>query len=220
MEKKNNIKINLSTIFLIISLIIIIIMGFFIYKFYKDKQIADSKLADLNNEVITLENTIDNLKATSLQNENGNDKTSEILTTLEDKSSDINNYVFELDSKNKYTIVTDLIWETMQNDGGSHSSIYYQIDLDDNIISKVEENYHANLGGSPNTEKSIIYIKKIDTNIQEEIKSLLNEILAKEDINNTHNYHFFKILSLNGEKYIYNINTIEKINNILKKIDN
>ena len=56
MEEKNSIKINLSTIFLIISLIIISIMGFFIYKQYMDKQTADSKLADLNNEIARLQN--------------------------------------------------------------------------------------------------------------------------------------------------------------------
>ncbi|MGN1330838.1 MAG: hypothetical protein ACI4VN_05875, partial [Clostridia bacterium] len=56
MEEKNSIKINLSTIFLIMSLIIIIIMGFFIYKLYKDKHTADSTLADLNNEIARLQN--------------------------------------------------------------------------------------------------------------------------------------------------------------------
>ena len=146
-------------------------------------------------------------------------KPSDILTTEDDKSIDINNYVFELDNKNKYTIITDLIWKTMQNDGGSHSSLYYQIDLDNNIISKVQEDYHANLGGTPNTEKSIIYIKKIDSNIEEDLKSLLEGIITKDDINETHSYHFFRILNLNVEKRIYNTNTIENINNLLKKID-
>ena len=54
----------------------------------------------------------------------------------------------------------------MLNDGGSHSSIYYKIYLDNNIISKVQEDYHANLGGTPSQQKNVIYIKKIDTNIQ------------------------------------------------------
>ena len=107
------------------------------------------------------------------------------------KISELNN--FELDSKNKYTIITDLRWNTMQNDGGSHSSLYYQIDLDNNIISKVQEDYHANLGGTSSKQKSVIYIKKIDTNIQVEVKSLVDEIITKEDINETHNYNFFTI---------------------------
>lgn len=185
MEKKNNIKKYLIIVLLIISLIINIIMGFFIYKLYNDKT----------------------------------EKPSEPLTKENDKSVDINNYIFELDSKNKYVIITDLRWKTMQNDGGSNTSIYYQIDLDNNIIRKVQEDYYANLGGTLRTETDIIYTKKIDTFIQEEVKSLLTEIIAKEDINDSENYHSFTIVSLNGEKEIYNIDTIENINAILKKID-
>ena len=205
MKESNNIKIHLSTIFLIISLIIIIIMGFFIYKLYNDKQTADTKLMNLNNQVSKLEHEIDALKST---------------TKDEDTSIDVNNYVFKLDSKNKYTITTDLRWKTMLNDGGSHSSIYYQIDLDNNIISKVQEDYHVYLEGTPNSQqKNVIYIKKIDTNIQSDVKSLLNEIITKQDINETHNYDFFTIKSLDAEKDIYNANTIESINSLLKKID-
>lgn len=206
MEEKNCIKISLSTVLLIISLIIIIIMGYFIYKLYQDKQTA-------NNEIVRLGNTTNNLNYSNWS------KPSEILTTTEEQSIDINNYIFELDSKNKYTIITDLRWKTMLNDGGSHSSIYYQVDLDNSIISKVQEDYHANLGGSPKTEKNVIYIKKIDTNIREEVKSLLNEITTKEDINETHNYNFFTISSFNTEKFIYNIDSIKNINNILKRFD-
>lgn len=144
---------------------------------------------------------------------------SEVLTTSENDLIDINNYAFELDSQNKYTIITDFRWMTMQNDGGSNTNIYYQIDLDNNIISKVLEDYKANLGGSPKEEKNVIYIKKIDTNIQEEAKSLLNEIITKEDINETNNYEFFTISSLNTKKDIYNVNTIKNINQFLSKID-
>lgn len=336
MEEKKSLKISLSTLLLLLAIIVIVIMGCFIYKLYKDKQSADSKISELNNEVLRLETIVNNLKTTSYQDENNNEiikyelqtheyfsdapntnkyfidsenelnkfysiysdelainkdylknnsifiqveqvgsgsiqmklssvafdnntvnfiidknspeigtmdmafwylvaiipnnqlnnlnlsnwsKPSEILTTAEDKSIDINNYVFELDSKNKYTIITDLRWKTMLNDGGSHSSLYYQIDLDNNIISKVQEDYHANLGGTSSKQKSVIYIKKIDTNIQLEVKSLVDEIITKEDINETHNYNFFTISSLNTEKEIYNINTIENINVLLKKID-
>ena len=220
MEESNNIKIHLSTIFLIISLIIIIIMGFFIYKLYNDKQTADTKLMNLNNQVSKLEHEIDALKSTSDKDKGKTETTSKTSITKDDDTSiDVNNYVFKLDSKNKYTITTDLRWKTMQNDGGSHSSIYYQIDLDNNIISKVQEDYHANLGGTHSQQKNVIYIKKIDTNIQSEVKSLLNEIITKEDINETHNYNFFTIKSLDAEKYIYNVNTIESINSLWEKID-
>lgn len=213
MEEKNNIRINLVTVFLIISLIIIVIMGFFIYKLYNDRKIANGKLSDLNNEVARLENIVDDLQSTSSK-DNTTSNTNE-----DDKSIDTNNYVFELNSKNKYTIVTDYRWKTMQNDGGSNSSIYYQIDLDNNIISKVQEDYHANLGGTPTKQKNVVYIKQIAIDIQEEVKTLLTEIIDKEDINETHNYNSFIILNLNTEKEIYNVNTIENINVLLKKID-
>lgn len=184
MNEKNNIKIALSIIFLIILMVIITIIGYFIYSI------------------------VDNWY-----------KPSKTLTTIGDKSIDIENYIFELDSRNKYTLTTDSRWKTMQNDGGSNSSIYYQIDLDNNIISKIQEDYHANLGGSPKLEKNVIYTKQIDPNIGKEINSVLTEIITKEDINETHNYNFFTILNLHTEKNIYNIKTIENINNFLKKID-
>lgn len=128
-------------------------------------------------------------------------------------------YSFELNSKNKYKIETDMQWVTMQNDGGSHTNIYYNIDLDNNIISKVNESYKANLGGKPKTTISKIYEKEIDLDLQKDLKLLLDEIMKKEDINETKNYNCFIISTLNNEKRIYNINTIKKINNILKLID-
>ena len=220
MEKNNNIKIDLSTIFLILSLIIIIIMGFSIYILYKDRMNTEIKLISLNNQVIELENEIVILKSTSDKDKEEIEKTSKILTAKDaDKSIDVNNYVFNLDSKNKYTITTDLRWKTMQNDGGSYSSIYYQIDLDSNVISKIQEDYHANLGNTPSKQENTIYIKKVTSNIQSEVKSLLNEIITKEDINETRNYNSFTIKSLDDEKNIYNVNTIENINSLLKKID-
>lgn len=145
-----------------------------------------------------------------------------ILYKNQNSNTDIantNDYSFNLDSENKYIITTDSKWKTMQNDGGSNTSIYYQIDLDNSIISKVQENYHANLTGSPRTEKNIIYVKKINTDFQEKLNSLLNEIITKEDINETHNYNFFTISSLNFEKQIYNKTTIENIYTLLEEID-
>ena len=40
------------------------------------------------------------------------------------------NYVFEMNSNDKYEIITDLKFRTTLNDGGSYNSIYYQIDLE------------------------------------------------------------------------------------------
>lgn len=128
-------------------------------------------------------------------------------------------YTFELNSENKYRIETDMQWITMQNDGGSHTNIYYNIDFDDHVISKIVEEYQANLGGKPKTTINEIYSKELDFKLQKDLKSLLVEVMEKEDINETKNYNFFTITTLNTEKIIYDLNTIEKINNILELID-
>lgn len=130
-----------------------------------------------------------------------------------------NDYTFELNSENKYRIETDMQWSTMQNDGGSHTNIYYNIDFGNNVISKISESYQANLGGKSKTTIKEIYNKELNINLQKELKSLLVEVMLKEDVNDTENYHPFIISTLNNEKSVYNLNTIEKINNILKVID-
>ena len=59
-----------------------------------------------------------------------------------------------------------------------------------------------------------LLIKKIEQQVKHDFY-----LITKEDINETHNYNFFTISSLNTEKEIYNINTIENINVLFKKID-
>lgn len=86
MEEKKTIKISLSTFFLILAIIVIVIMGVFIFKFYNDKKVADSEVKDLNNQVIGLESTINNLegKINSLEgtvNSNTNNNTNNVVNS-------------------------------------------------------------------------------------------------------------------------------------------
>lgn len=140
-------------------------------------------------------------------------KPSEVADDYLDKNT------FKLDTHNKYEIITDLRFKTLQNDGGSNTSIYYQIDLDNKYVIKVQEDYHANLLGTPTTDIKIIYKKNIENDMALEIKSLINNVLTKEDTNEEKNYSYFTILSINTKRDIYNINTIEDINKLLQKID-
>lgn len=130
-----------------------------------------------------------------------------------------NNYSFNLNSENKYKIETDMRWITMQNDGGSHTNIYYEVDLDNKVVSKFEERYQANLGGKPKINKNKIYEKKIDDKLQNHIKILFNEIIIKPDVNEPKNDNFFTIYTSNNEKNIYNKETIQKITEVLDLID-
>lgn len=62
MEEKQSIKISLSTFFLILAIIAIIIMGFFIYKLNTDKSAEIKKSNDLQSQVSTLNGTVNNLQ--------------------------------------------------------------------------------------------------------------------------------------------------------------
>lgn len=44
-------------------------------------------------------------------------------------------------NKNKYIIKTDMKYRTMQNDGGSHTDVYYQIDFSKKVSIKLQSKY-------------------------------------------------------------------------------
>ena len=62
MEEKEVTKISLSTFFLILSLIVIIVMGIFMYKFYSEKTEATKKSAELQTQVNSLNEKVNNLQ--------------------------------------------------------------------------------------------------------------------------------------------------------------
>ena len=64
MEEKKVTKISLSTFLLILSIIVIIVMAYFIYKLNNDKQLANNKVTELNKQVSGLESTVNNLQGT------------------------------------------------------------------------------------------------------------------------------------------------------------
>ena len=62
MEEKKVVKISLSTLFLILAIIIIVIMTVFMYKFYNEKIEANEKTAELQTQVSNLNGTVSNLQ--------------------------------------------------------------------------------------------------------------------------------------------------------------
>lgn len=109
MEEKNVKKISLSTFFLVLSLILIIIMGIFMYKLYNDKITEIEKSAELESQVNNLNETVSNLqeKLDGVSNiVNNNHEESQ----AEEKSIDVNNSIV----KNAYAKVegaSDTIYE-------------------------------------------------------------------------------------------------------------
>ena len=117
-----------------------------------------------------------------------------------------------------YTIITDMRWKTMQDDGGSNFNIYYEINLNNNIVKKYEDHYIGFKGYE--YQKKLLYEKSIDNNINFEINNLLTDLLSKDDVNDTNNYSPYTIKNGSQEKDIYNEKSINLLNNILNKIDN
>ena len=62
MGKKETVKVSVSTFFLIIAIIVIAVMGYFMYKLYNDKVEETKKSADLQNQVNTLNGTVNDLQ--------------------------------------------------------------------------------------------------------------------------------------------------------------
>ena len=62
MEGNKNIKINLSTFFLILAIIVIIVMGIFMYKLYNEKTRETEKSGELQIQVNILSETVNNLQ--------------------------------------------------------------------------------------------------------------------------------------------------------------
>ncbi len=70
MDKK--IKISLSTFFLILAIIVIIIMGYFIYKLYTEKITIIDETEKLNDQINKLENQVNTLKENNMSSYNTN----------------------------------------------------------------------------------------------------------------------------------------------------
>ena len=62
MEKKEPIKVSLSTFFLIIAIIVIAVMGYFIFNFYSQKVNLEKNASELNTKISNLEKTISNIQ--------------------------------------------------------------------------------------------------------------------------------------------------------------
>lgn len=126
MEKK---KINLSTILLIISLIIIIIMGFFIYKLYNDKQSADNQLKILNDKVAELQNKVDNFKNDNQQKETNDDIIKYELQTHEYFSDVPDVYNYFIDSESELNVFYNIYSDNLNINKNylKNNSIFIQV---------------------------------------------------------------------------------------------
>ena len=143
MEENKQIKISLSNFFLIIAIIVIIIMGIFIYKLNNDKTLETQKSTDLQEQVNSLNgdisnlqekiNTISNTINTNI-NQNKEEKKNDTTITKENGNEQKNEYSVAIDNLRKY--LNDETWLKnniyIQNDENSNSE-----DISDQVISFV-----------------------------------------------------------------------------------
>ncbi len=64
MNEKKTITISVTSLFLVIAILVIIAMGYFMYNMYQEKQTAFEEVNQLNSELSTVKNTVDNLQNT------------------------------------------------------------------------------------------------------------------------------------------------------------
>lgn len=123
------------------------------------------------------------------------------------------------ENEEMYTIITDMKWKTMQNDGGSHTSLYYEIDIKNKEVRRIMETYRANMGGQSEINKRIEYSKKIDDELIKETKDILDKYIKQDDNKPEKSFDFYVIKRNNEEKNIYNYETIDKLNALISKYD-
>ncbi len=98
MEEKNVAKISLSTFFLILAIIVIIVMGIFIYKLNNEKTAEIQKSAELQSQVNSLNGTINDLqeKINSISNTINSTTNASSKNTLSKNVQETNNTSFSI----------------------------------------------------------------------------------------------------------------------------
>ena len=176
MEEKKDIKISISTFFLILAIVVIIVMTYFIYN------LNIEKVANLNSEINSLKNTVNKLQEqsnSSTNNENNVDYNKEIL--LEGAYSEgATGYVYEF--KTDGTIIET---DEISTSKGKYKTIgenQVQVTLTERTtvntdsnktkIEKINESYqinvidknNLNIIGENNGEKFNFKITKLEIN--------------------------------------------------------
>lgn len=124
---------------------------------------------------------------------------------------------FTLDNDNMYKITTSAKWVTMQNDGGSHTNIYYQIDFNENKVTKCEDKYVGFEGYE--YQGKVLYSKEISEKEKQELKSILENISNNsEEEFEVMNFNFYILSSSNNEDIsIYDKDIINSLQELLEE---
>ena len=124
MEEKNATKISLSTFFLILAIIAIIVMGIFIYKLNNDKTAEIKKstglqaqVNSLNGTISELQGKIDNISKTINSTNNENETTTNNNNIITDKEETLTNNTVQSVKPNIGTFSVKNLTDDERNDG-------------------------------------------------------------------------------------------------------
>lgn len=151
MEEKNVTKISLSTFFLILAVIAMIVMGIFIYKLNNDKTVEIQKSTELQAQVNSLNGTVSDLQgkinaiSETIKPDNSKEQVinNTIDNTLNNSSTTIDYIDFNESNYNKYS--PSRISNISKNSDGTYtitSRVYSKVELP--ILSKNEINQLEN----------------------------------------------------------------------------
>ncbi len=119
----STLKTSTKIVFVVIFLVVMVVVG--IGAFNLGKNFAEAENTEQKEKV-------DDKK----EDEKEPTKTEEEPTKTESIEDE-----FVLDSDKRFIITTDSKYNTMQNDGGSHINIYYQVDLEEKVAYKLQDKY-------------------------------------------------------------------------------
>lgn len=201
MEKKKVTKISLSTFFLILALIVIVIMAIFIYQFYNEKIEANEKSAELQIQVGNLNATINDLQG----------KINNISDTINPNNSIENTTT----TNNKSTLFTDNQVKTALS---NYLELRAHANCDmllENLKEKGKLNYDSSKDTILNDGTVITSIKFSDYK-----NAMLNYVSESEFEKNWTSSQFFNENSNGyltkvqggGGLLVYTVNSITKIN--------
>ncbi len=104
----------------------------------------------------------------------------------------------------------------MQDDGGSHTNIYYQIDVDNSQVIKCEDKYVGFKGYE--YEGKILYKKTLNETELKDLTILINNMIEKKDEEKDFSINNYELSTIDYEKIIVSDESlIDEFENLVKE---
>lgn len=203
-EKKEPIKVSMSTFFLIIAIIVIIVMGYFMYKFYNDKVEETKKSTDLQEKVNSLNGTVNELQG----------KINNIAETINPNKSNENPNNFAITNTNNVAFTEEQVKKAISDYLELYANANCGIPLD-TLKEKGKINYdsskssiNTNTGEVTTNVKFADYKKAMLNYVTESEfeRNWTSKIYLKEDSNG-----YLTHLQGGGALIVYTVNSVNKV---------